>query len=121
MNQVKNLDILQLGSHIVHKEVISYLFPCRTVTQLVTMTKYRVTYDRDGCISAAACVGVDPVHWVLDAVDGRANLVGGLKDKNGVFELEIDESQLQKLKESAEVCPVLIIHIFNVETGEKIF
>ena len=85
------------------------------------MVKYKITYDREGCISAAACVAVAPDHWVLDAADGRANLIGGLKDKNGHFELEIDESQLQKLKESAEVCPVLVIHIYNMETGEQVF
>ena len=83
--------------------------------------KYKVTYDREGCISAAACVAVDPEKWVLDAADGRANLIGGAKNPTtGFFELEIDESQLEKMKEAAQVCPVLIIHIYD-ENGTQIF
>lgn len=85
------------------------------------MTKYKVTYDREGCISAAACVGVNEKYWVLDAADGKANLIGGTKNAEGIFELEIDEADLEDMKKAAEVCPVLIIHIFNAETGEKIF
>lgn len=86
------------------------------------MAKYIVTYDREGCISAAACVGMAPQFWELAASDGRADLKGGVKNpKSGLFEMEIDESQLESMKQSAEVCPVLIIHIYNAETGEKIF
>ncbi len=86
------------------------------------MAKYKVTYDREGCISAAACVAVNAKYWELDAADGRANLKGGIKnEQTGLFELEIDESELEDMKNAAQVCPVLIIHIFNAETGEKIF
>lgn len=86
------------------------------------MPKYKVTYDREGCISAAACVAVNPKFWVLDAADGRANLISGIKnEETGLFELEIEESELEDMKKAAEVCPVLIIHIYNAETGEKIF
>lgn len=84
--------------------------------------KYKVTYDREGCISAAACVGVDPKYWELDAADGKANLKGSTKnEETGLWEMEIDEAELADMKAAAEVCPVLIIHIFNAETGEKIF
>ena len=86
------------------------------------MTKYKITYDRDGCISAAACVGVNAKYWVLDAADGRANLIGSTKNESsGLFEMEIDEADLADMRAAAEVCPVLIIHIFNAETGEKVF
>ncbi len=86
------------------------------------MTKYKVTYDREGCISAAACVGADPKYWELAVADGKADLKGGTKNpETGLFELEIDEADLEDMKKAAEVCPVLIIHIFNAETGEKIF
>lgn len=85
------------------------------------MAKYKITYDREGCISAAACVAVNPKFWVLDAADGKANLIGGTKnEETGLFELEIDESELEEMKKAAEVCPVLIIHIY-AENGEKIF
>ena len=85
------------------------------------MVKYKVTYDRDGCISAAACVAVNEKYWELDAADGKANLKGSAKNAEGLFEMEIDEADLEDMKKAAEVCPVLIIHIFNAETGEKIF
>ena len=86
------------------------------------MTKYKVTYDRDGCISAAACVGVNAKYWELDSADGRANLKGSARNaENNLFEMEIDEADLEDMKKAAEVCPVLIIHIFNAETGEQIF
>lgn len=85
------------------------------------MPKYKVTYDREGCISAAACVAVNEKYWELDAVDGRADLKGSAKnEETGLFELEIDESELEEMKKAAEVCPVLIIHIYD-ENGAKIF
>ncbi|HLC77087.1 MAG TPA: ferredoxin [archaeon] len=83
--------------------------------------KYKVTYDRDGCISAAACVGVNAKYWELDAADGRANLKGSEKNpETNLFEMEIDEADLPEMKAAAEVCPVLIIHIYD-EKGEKVF
>ena len=86
------------------------------------MTKYKVTYDRDGCISAAACVAVNAKWWVLDAADGRANLLNAEKNpETGLFEVIIGEDELAAMKAAAEVCPVLIIHIYNAETGEQIF
>ena len=85
------------------------------------MAKYKVTYDREGCISAAACVSVNPKFWVLDAADGRANLLNAQKnEETGLWEIDIDESDLAEMKAAAEVCPVLIIHIYS-ENGEKIF
>ena len=86
------------------------------------MARYKVTYDREGCISAAACVAVNEKFWQLDAADGRANLIGAVKNPTtGIFEMEIGDEELAKMKEAAEVCPVLIIHIFNLETGEQVF
>lgn len=85
------------------------------------MAKYKVTYDRDGCIAAAACVGVNPKYWELDAADGRANLKGSSKNaETGLWEMEIDDNDLADMKAAAEVCPVLIIHIY-AENGDKIF
>lgn len=85
------------------------------------MGKYKVTYDRDGCISAAACVAVNAKYWELDGADGRANLKGSQKNpETNLFEMEIDEAELEDMKKAAEVCPVLIIHIYD-ENDEKIF
>ena len=82
--------------------------------------KYRIEYDREGCIGAASCVAVAPEHWTL-LDDGKAELKDGkLNEAKKVYIVEIEEDQLVKFKEAAEVCPVNVIHIFDIETGEKI-
>ena len=82
--------------------------------------KYLVEYDREGCIGAASCVAVDPENWEL-VEDGKANLKNSKKgSKKGYYLREIDESELEKWKEAADSCPVLVIHIKDLETGEKI-
>jgi len=86
------------------------------------MTKYIVRYERTGCIGAAACVNMDPKDWVLDAKDGKANLIEGVQNsQTTLWEKEIDESELEANLNAAKGCPVLVIHIFNKETGEQIF
>lgn len=82
--------------------------------------KYIVEYDRINCIGAAACVASNPLFWELKE-DGKANLVGGKKlDKNAKQTIEIDEKDLPKMKEAAEVCPVNVIHIIDKQTGKRI-
>ncbi len=82
--------------------------------------KYRIEYERENCIGAAACVAVDPQSWTL-VDDGKADLKDGKFDENKkIYIVEIDEDKLQLFKESAEACPVNVIHIFDLETGKKI-
>ena len=82
--------------------------------------KYRVEYDRDGCIGVAACVAVDSGNWKMSE-DNKADLNDSVQDpKTRLFVKYIDESELKKWKESAESCPVNVIHIINLETGEKV-
>ncbi len=89
--------------------------------------KYRIVYDRKGCIGAAACAAVAPEFWEMKE-DGKAHLIGGKTDENGNEILVIMENQmtptmkkaLQLNKEAAEVCPVQVIHIYDEETGEKL-
>ncbi len=83
--------------------------------------KYLVEYDRGGCISAAVCVAMNPKYWELDLEDGKANLKGSsLNKETGMWELTISEDDFPDMKNAAEGCPVIIIHIKNLETGEKI-
>ncbi len=79
--------------------------------------KYRVEYDKPGCIGAFACVAVLPKYWEVGQ-DGKAVLVGG-KQEGDKFIIEIDESELEVMKQSAEACPVIVIHIYD-ENGNKI-
>ena len=82
--------------------------------------KYKVELDREGCIGAAACVAVDSENWEL-VEDGKVDLKNSTQDqKTKFFVREIDESELQKWKEAAESCPVLVIHIVDLDTGKRI-
>ena len=69
--------------------------------------KYKVTYDRNMCIGAAACNTSNPEGFEIDKEDGLANLTDGKKtDKHEVYELVISEEQFKKFKDAEEVCPV---------------
>ncbi|MBI4151247.1 ferredoxin [Candidatus Woesearchaeota archaeon] len=83
------------------------------------MKQYRVIYDRKGCIGAAACVAGHDARWVL-VDDGKADLKGAQLNKEGLFELIIDENELPKMMDAAQLCPVLVIHIDEVETGKRL-
>ncbi|MBI2667210.1 ferredoxin [Candidatus Woesearchaeota archaeon] len=81
--------------------------------------KYIVQYDRIGCIGAAACVASLPEAWEMDE-EGKAILKGGNGKGDEIFELEITEEELEKHMDAAKACPVIVIHIINKETGEKL-
>ena len=84
--------------------------------------KYKVVYNRTDCIGAAACVAMHEKRWVMSKEDDRADLIGGtkVKDDPETWEIEFEDDELAQFKESAYVCPVAVIEIFDVETGEKI-
>ncbi len=85
------------------------------------MKKYRVVYDRKDCIGAAACTAVSKMWVIKEGGDGKADLeLSESKQNNDVQERIIDETQLDEMMEAARVCPVNIIHIFDIETGEKL-
>ena len=80
------------------------------------MTKYKIVYDRNICIGAAACEAQSPRFWEIDKEDGKANLKGGQKVAHEVFELEIPEEFVKDAQDSADVCPVAgCIRIVKVE------
>jgi len=79
--------------------------------------KYRLVYDRASCIGAAACEAVAPERWKM-ADDGKADLLNGKTTEPDNFEYWFDEDELDKLVESAQVCPVTVIHIFDEEGNQ---
>ena len=84
------------------------------------MKKYKIVLDREGCIGAAACVAVHPERWKMKD-DGKVSIQGeGVEKKDGNEELIITEEELELHKEAAEVCPVNVIHIIDLETGKKL-
>jgi ferredoxin len=100
-----------------------------TVHQTVTVNRtngqkkrYKIVYDREGCIGAAACVAAYPERWQL-MDDGKADITGeGAKrnDDNTEQTLEISEEEFQKMMDSAQACPVTVIHIVDLETGQRV-
>jgi len=83
------------------------------------MPKYRVVIERDACIGAATCVVAAPDRWEIQS-DAKASLKGSdVKKEGDKEEIWIEEDELAKMKESAEVCPVNVIHIYD-EKGNKI-
>ena len=78
------------------------------------MAKFRVIHERPKCIACGSCAAVAPEHWEMNENDGLADLknceyVGENEEKT------IDEGELEKNKEAAEVCPVQIIHVKKLE------
>lgn len=71
--------------------------------------KYKITFDRDNCIGAAACAAVNPDNYEISMQDGKANMKTA----------EIDEAALHINMEAAQACPVNVIHIFD-EEGKKL-
>jgi ferredoxin len=80
------------------------------------MAKYLVEYHRDLCIGCGACVAVTPDIRELDD-EGKVEIKGA-KKKGDVQTLEIDEKDLKKHKEAAQVCPVGAIKIKDLKTGK---
>ena len=84
--------------------------------------KYRVVYDRSACIGAAACVAVQPEKWEINSEDGKADLIGSnkiLEDGKTTWVVEFSDEEFEKFMESAQVCPVNVIHIYD-EDGKKL-
>lgn len=80
------------------------------------MAKYKVTFDRNTCIGAFACVAADPEHWKY-ADDGKVDLEPSEETGEGTFTLIVDENEvdLEALKASAEACPVYAIKVEEVQ------
>lgn len=72
--------------------------------EIVIMAKYKITLDREGCISDAICSSLCPENWYM-AEDGKANFK---KEKIGEDELECN-------KEAAKSCPTGIIKITKID------
>lgn len=88
------------------------------------MRKIKILYNRAECIGAGTCAGVAPDRWIMnyDEEPAKADLVDSKQTSPGKFELvlEVDEEQLEILIDSANVCPVKVIQIIDLETGEQI-
>ena len=68
----------------------------------------KIIHERDKCIGCGACASVCPGIFEMSEKDGLATLKNS-QEKNGAFELEIEEPGCTK--EAADVCPIRIIKI----------
>ncbi len=85
------------------------------------MARYRVEFDRKGCIGAETCAIIHEKGYMMNK-DGKADLLGGAPNgQENHFELFIEEADLSLHKQAAEGCPAEVIRITNVETGEQVF
>ena len=82
--------------------------------------KYKIVYERETCIGAVACEAVLPERWKISSSDGKADLLDGGENEPGVFEYEFDDDELEKIMESAQVCPVNVIHIYDSDDNKLI-
>jgi ferredoxin len=86
------------------------------------MGKFKVEVDKNACQGFGACVELCPTFFELSDVDGKTTIDGGkavTKDDAVVAEtLELDD--LDCIREAAEACPFVAIHIVDLETGEKL-
>ena len=86
--------------------------------------KYKIIFERENCIAAAACVAIAEDFWTLDeATDGKADIKkekNPTKTETGNQELIIDEVDFEKNLLAAQGCPVNVIKIIDLETGKEV-
>jgi ferredoxin len=90
--------------------------------------KCRFKVDKDLCIPAMACIVAEPDIYELDDT-GKADIkkqlttdqiVAKMRDNDGWVEVDTDETGLNRLVDSAKVCPVLAIFVdkFDEKTND---
>ena len=79
------------------------------------MPKFKIIYDREGCIGAAACAAVAPDLFEMNE-DGKADLLKAKKnEETGFWELTVEAKDEKIARESVDVCPVNVIKIEKIE------
>ncbi|MFB6167086.1 MAG: ferredoxin [Candidatus Nanohaloarchaea archaeon] len=84
------------------------------------MGRYRIIYDRKGCIGAGTCEALDPEDFEL-VEDGLADLKGGEEKGSDTYEKEIPGDRKEEALEAAKGCPVNVIKVVDTETGEQLY
>ena len=70
----------------------------------------QIVYKRDKCIGCNYCIELAPDRWRMNKKDGRSVLLGS-RNKKGLYTVEVDETEYEINKASAQVCPMKIIRI----------
>ena len=83
------------------------------------MTKFKLEHNRPDCIGCGACAAVAPEFCEMHD-DGKSDIVKGIHRDDGWQELGVEEKDKELNMEAADVCPVNVIHLTNLETKEKL-
>ena len=84
--------------------------------------RYKIIYKKSECIGAGACEFAFPEGWFYDKDTSIATLKDPATEKTDEKEtLIISEELFEKHLEAAQVCPVGIIEIFDMDTGERVW
>lgn len=84
----------------------------------MTEKKYKITYHKNECIGAFACIAAAPDSW--KQTGDKADLIEGKDKGEEIYEKEISEAELEANMEAAQSCPVNCIHITECKTGRKL-
>ena len=77
--------------------------------------KYKVTIDRDQCISDMVCTTLCPDVFVMDEEDGKSSIVSKYRVNDNKGEGVVPEDLKDCVQSAVEACPVQIIHLEPVE------
>lgn len=80
--------------------------------------KKKIIHFRDNCIGCNSCTEHAPGNWDIDPIDGKARLKRSI-EKDGIFQAEISEPEVEANKLAAQDCPAGIIRIQD-EKGNDI-
>jgi len=71
------------------------------------MTRWKVSVDKNVCISSAMCVALAPDRFVLDQ-----------RQRSGPVEAEIDPDEV--VRDAAASCPSEAIRLVDADTGQPV-
>jgi|TARA_B100001964_G_C14182038_1_gene576742 ferredoxin len=80
------------------------------------MKKCYFLHERESCIGCGACATIDPKNWRMNK-DGKSDLLDSEKI-NTDEKKEFNNKDLEKNIETAQCCPVNVIHIHK--EGKKL-
>ncbi|NIP66983.1 ferredoxin [Candidatus Bathyarchaeota archaeon] len=86
------------------------------------MGKYKIEVDKNACQGFGACVELCSEFFELSDVDGKTTIEGGeeVKENDEVVAETLEVDELECIREAAEACPFVAIHITDLETGEEL-
>ena len=80
--------------------------------------KYKIEHNKPECIGCGVCAALAEKFWEIDE-EGKSHLINSQKIKEGWETLEIEDQNFKINLESAESCPVNVIHIKD-RNGDQI-